>query len=63
MNTAELSYDVHARDHFHAMPADQQHGAIRCLAAAGHSDYTIANATGLSVEMVRRLLSEREARS
>jgi hypothetical protein len=55
-----MSHDLLAQHSFHAMPADQQQGAIRRLAAAGHGDHTIARATGLSVEMVRRLLSERE---
>ena len=57
-----LRYDLLAHHHFHAMPHDQQVQAIRRLAAAGQGEHTIAQATGLSVEMVRRVLGEREAR-
>lgn len=59
----QLEHDLLAQHHFHAMPHDQQTQAIRRLAVAGHGDHTIARATGLSVEMVRRLLAEHEARS
>lgn len=55
-----LAYDLLAQHHFHAMPWDQQATAIRRLAAVGHGDHTIARATGLSVEVVRRLLAEHE---
>jgi hypothetical protein len=42
--------------HFRTMDQDQQAQAIRRLANAGQSDHTIAAATGLSVEMVRRII-------
>lgn len=47
-----------ARMHFHALDQDQQVAAIRRLAVAGQSVFTIAQATGLSVEMIRLLLEE-----
>ena len=50
-----------ARMHFHALDHDQQGQAIRRLAASGQSEHTIASATGLSVEMIRRVLAERES--
>lgn len=64
-SAAALSHDLQAHHHFRAMPHDQQVQAIRRLAAAGQGDHTIARATGLSVEMVRRVLAEqlREAPS
>lgn len=55
-----LSYDVTARDHFQLLPHDQQRQAINRLAAAGLTDDVISRATGLSVDYVRRLLSEHE---
>lgn len=62
--SGKLMYDQQARDHFALLPHDQQAQAIRRLAAAGQGDHTIARATGLSVEMIRRVLAEqlREAR-
>jgi hypothetical protein len=53
-----LLYDQHARDHFALLPREQQRAAINCMAVEGHADHTIARATGLSVDYVRRLLSE-----
>ncbi len=46
-----------ARMHFHSLDREQQAAAIRRLAAADQGDHTIAHATGLSVEMVRRVLA------
>jgi DNA-binding NarL/FixJ family response regulator len=43
--------------HFHALDREQQRQAIIRLSAGGLSDYDVARATRLSVEMVRRLLS------
>jgi hypothetical protein len=43
---------------FHALDRDAQIQAIKRLHLAGHTDRTIAAATGLSVEMVRRLLAD-----
>jgi hypothetical protein len=50
-----------ARMHFHALDREQQAEAIRRLAAAGQGEHTIAHATGLSVEMIRRVLAEQAA--
>lgn len=44
--------------HFLLLTHDQQVQAIRRLHAMGMSDHTIAAATRLSVEMIRRLLAE-----
>jgi DNA-binding NarL/FixJ family response regulator len=55
---SESAYRERQLQHFHALDHVQQRQAIQRLAAAGHADSTIAQATGLSVEMVRRILSE-----
>ena len=47
--------------HFVELTPDAQHAAIRHLADSGFSDYGIAAATRLSVEMVRKILGERKA--
>ena len=47
-----------ARMHFLALDRDQQAQAIARLAATGMTDYDISHATGLAVEMVRRILGE-----
>lgn len=47
--------------HFLALDPDQEAQAIGRLAASGASPYAIASATGLSVEMIRRLLAEQKA--
>lgn len=44
--------------HFLALDREQQRQAIQRLAAGGHAESTIARATGLSVEMVQRILAE-----
>lgn len=44
--------------YFLLLTRDQQVEAIRRLHALGMSDHTIASATRLSVEMIRRLLAE-----
>jgi hypothetical protein len=54
LDTAALS-----RLHFHTLDREQQADAIRRLAADGQGDRTIAQATGLSVEQVRRVLADR----
>ena len=46
------------RMHFNVLTRDQQAQAIRRLSASGHSEHTIARATGLSVEMINRILAE-----
>jgi DNA invertase Pin-like site-specific DNA recombinase len=50
-----------ARMHFHALSCHEQAQAIRDLAASGQGKHTIADATGLSVEQVRRVLAQQEA--
>ena len=47
------------RRNFQLLNRAEQAEAIRRMAAGGVSDQTIAAATGLSVEVVRRVLSER----
>lgn len=54
------AYDLRVHHTFALLPLDQQIGAIQRLAATGAGDHAIASATGLSVEMVRRLLGTRE---
>jgi DNA invertase Pin-like site-specific DNA recombinase len=49
-----------ARMHFHALSRQEQAQAIRRLAASGQGEHTIALATGLSVEQIRRILAEAE---
>lgn len=47
--------------YFQIMPPDEQVQAIQRLANSGMPHATIAAATGLSVEMVRRLLASTDA--
>jgi hypothetical protein len=47
--------------HFLTLAEPEKAQAVRRLAYQGYSDHGIAQATGLSVEMVRRVLSEHEA--
>ncbi|MGB6488765.1 MAG: hypothetical protein WBE91_17935 [Steroidobacteraceae bacterium] len=51
-----VSADVDRMRHFRTLDRAQQSAAIRRLAAAGQSEHTIAAATGLAVEQIRRLL-------
>ena len=51
--------DADRMRHFHALDREQQAQAIRRLGATGLSEHGIAQATGLSVEMVRQVLGER----
>jgi hypothetical protein len=44
--------------HFRALPSDVQRGTIRRLALSGLNEEQIAANTGLSVENVRRAVSE-----
>jgi hypothetical protein len=46
-----------ARRHFHALSQAEQAAAIRRISADSQGDHTIARATGLSVEQVRRVLA------
>jgi DNA invertase Pin-like site-specific DNA recombinase len=48
--------------HFANLTRDQQADVIRRMANEGHSETTIATATGLSVELIRRVIGEREQR-
>jgi hypothetical protein len=50
-----------ARLHFNTLSPEERAAAIRRLAAAGQHVETIARATGLSVEAIRRLLEHRDA--
>lgn len=43
--------------HFLLLDRTEQEGAIRRLIASGMPEYTIATATGLSVEQIRRILA------
>ena len=43
---------------FVTMNREQQAAAIRRMASEGRSDHTIATATRLSVEQIRRILAE-----
>ena len=53
-NTSEQSRMLQ----FALMRREEQAQAIRRLANSGYTETTIAAATGLSVEMVRRVLAE-----
>lgn len=44
--------------YFLLLDRSEQEAALRRLAAAGLGDYSIATASGLSVEQVRRILTE-----
>jgi hypothetical protein len=44
--------------HFLLLDRAEQESAIRRLVASGMPEYTIATATGLSIEQVRRVLSQ-----
>jgi enhancing lycopene biosynthesis protein 2 len=48
-----------ARLHFTVLSRAEQEAAIRRLAAAGQGEHTIAHATGLSIEEIRRVLTEK----
>lgn len=43
---------------FHSLDREQQFQAIHRLVASGMSDHGVSHATGLSVEMIRRILAE-----
>lgn len=46
--------------HFLLLDHEEQVAAIQRLARSGMGDYTIAAATGLSVEAIRRIIGERK---
>jgi hypothetical protein len=54
MRERELNY-------FMMLTPDEQRAAIVRLASSGMSDYGIAAATMLSVEMIRKVLAEHQA--
>lgn len=49
-----------ARKHFDALSRDEEIQAIYRMADTGYSHFSIATATKLNVEMVRRILAKRE---
>jgi DNA invertase Pin-like site-specific DNA recombinase len=53
-----MTHDAAARMHFTVLSREEQASAIRRLAATGQGEHTIARATGLSVEQVRRILAD-----
>jgi hypothetical protein len=54
MDTAAL-----AKLRFWNLTVDEQANAIRSMADSGQGDHTIASATGLIVEYIRKVLSRR----
>jgi DNA invertase Pin-like site-specific DNA recombinase len=52
------SYEERRRANFGLLDAENQAAAIRRMKSQGHGDVTIATATGLSVEFIRRVLNE-----
>lgn len=53
-----LAGDDSRMRHFRLLTRSQQAAAIQRLAAGGMSDHGISHATGLSVQMVRRILGQ-----
>lgn len=49
------------RDQHRPQTQDEMRAAVCEMAARGMTDHTIAQASGLSVEMVRRMLGERHS--
>jgi hypothetical protein len=56
-----LNTEALARLHFTTLTNAEKVAAIRRLASSGQGQHTIAQATGLSVEAVRAVLTERPA--
>ncbi len=54
----ESAYRERQLRHFQALDREQQAQAIRRLASSGQAESTIAAATALSVEQIRRILAE-----
>ncbi|MGO9267668.1 MAG: hypothetical protein ACLQBA_22755 [Candidatus Binataceae bacterium] len=61
--SAPIPHREREMHHFLMLTADEQRAAIVKLAAAGMSDHTIASASGLAVEMVRKILGEQRAKA
>lgn len=51
--------DRRARQHFDELSDEEKRQAIYNLADFGHGEYTIASASGISIEAVRQVLAER----
>ena len=47
-----------SHENFHVLSRDEQVRAIRKMAAQDFGDHSIAHATGLSVELVRQILTD-----
>lgn len=58
--TRHTDLERRRRQHWFSLTQAEQAAAVRRMADAGHGDYTIASASGLAVEQVRRILGERE---
>lgn len=58
-----MSPEYRAREmhHFTLLSRDDQRAAIQRLARSGMTDYGIAAATALSVEMIRAILGDQKA--
>ena len=54
-----MNTDKAARQHFVVLSRDEKNQAIGRMADTGYSDYSIAAATKLNVEMVRHILAMR----
>lgn len=61
--THERDDSERRRAHFLSLDREQKSQAIKRLAFSGMGDDAIASATGLSTEMVRRILANNEVRS
>lgn len=48
-----------SRAHWQELTREEQAKAVCDLIDAGHTEHTVAHATGLSVEMVRQIVSAR----
>src|ERR1019366_8736224 len=57
--SADRPHRERALNYFLLLDHEGQRAAIRRMAAAGSGDYVIASATGLSVEMIRAILTAR----
>ena len=54
-----MNADKAGRQHFVVLAPDEKNQAICRMADIGYSDYSIAAATKLNVEMVRHILGKR----
>jgi hypothetical protein len=58
-----LNAEQRARQHYDDLTADEKIEAVCRMADSGYGDYSIASATGLAVEQIRRILGERASTS